>query len=458
MELKMEINQKQILSQHMVQSMEILQMSAQELEAYIENLAVENPVIEFPDIHSEQTDAAQMELQRRLDWLESADWQNKVYYQQERTSHSIEDRWHDFYESEETLSEYLLSQLLLADYSGSERAVIEFLIFSLDSRGYFMDEILSVADRLKVPGQMVQKLLGDLQALEPAGVGTRDLKECLLLQIDRKKVEYEIVRSVIKNHLGDLAKNHLAEIAKKLHITMDEVLKACEIIRSLNPKPGNFFNNRERFCYVIPDAVVVKMGEQFDVILNQSRHPDFTINNYYREMIRYTKDTETKKYLHEKIQQAQWVSNCIKQRTSIFSKIMRILLEIQYDFFCCGIGSKRPMKLSDLADELGVHESTVSRAMRGKYLQCSFGIFPLNYFLTSAAAKTSDGEEVKTPEQIKALIQEIVDHEDRKKPYSDQAISKKLEQYHIKISRRTVNKYRTEMGLPDKSGRKMWTD
>ncbi len=116
------------------------------------------------------------------------------------------------------------------------------------------------------------------------------------------------------------------------------------------------------------------------------------------------------------------------------------------------------MKLSDLADELGVHESTVSRAMRGKYLQCSFGIFPLNYFLTSAAAKTSDGEEVKTPEQIKALIQEIVDHEDRKKPYSDQAISKKLEQYHIKISRRTVNKYRTEMGLPDKSGRKMWTD
>lgn len=154
--------------------------------------------------------------------------------------------------------------------------------------------------------------------------------------------------------------------------------------------------------------------------------------------------------------QAQWVSNCIAQRSATLSKIMHTLVEKQHDFFCNGIGYKHPMKLADLAETLNVHASTVSRAMRGKYLQCSFGIFPLNYFLTSAAVRTKDCTEEITPDQIKKLIQKIVCHEDRKKPYSDQAISEKLKEYQIHLSRRTVNKYRMEMGIPDKSGRKTW--
>lgn len=456
MELKIDISQKQILSQHMVQSMEILQMSAQELEGYIETLAMENPVIELPDSVSSQPDTKQEDLQRKLDWLESTDLQNKVYYQEDRSAENMQENWHDRRESEEGLSDYLLSQLLLADYTVQERNIIEFLVHSLDSRGYLTDDISSIAEYFSVSEEMITILLKDIQALDPAGVGARDLKECLLLQIARRKDTSPVTKAIIENHMDDIAKNHLPDIAKKLHISMDEVVDACDDIRTLNPKPGNSFSNREQLRYISPDAIVIKLADQFEILVNEYQYPNFTISSYYQEMLKNTNDAEAKKYLQEKIQQAQWVSNCISQRSSTLSRVMHTLVEKQHDFFLYGIGHKRPMRLVDLAEELNLHESTISRAMRGKYLQCSWGVFPLNYFLTSVAAKTSDNAEEKTPEQIKALIQQIVDEEDKKKPYSDQAISQKLEDLDIRISRRTVNKYRTEMGLPDKSGRKSW--
>lgn len=456
MELKIDISQKQILSQHMVQSMEILQMSAQELEGYIEKLALENPVIEIPDSYSPQPDTKQEDLQRKMDWLESTDLQNKVYYQQERSAENMQENWHDSRESEEDLSDYLLSQLLLADYTKQERGIVEFLIRSLDSRGYFTDDISSVAEYFSIPEELVTKLLEDIQSLDPAGVGARDLRECLLLQLHRNKDYSPVTEAMIENHMDDIAKNHLPDIAKKLHISIDDVLDACDEIRALNPKPGNSFSSREHLRYISPDAVVVQLADQFEILINEYQYPNFSISNYYQELLKSTQDEEAKKYLQEKVQQAQWVSNCITQRTSTLSRVMHVLVEKQHDFFLNGIGHKRPMRLVDLADELQLHESTISRTLRGKYLQCSWGVFPLNYFLTSVATKTSDSAEEKTPEQIKALIQKIIDDEDKKKPYSDQAISQKLEEYDIKISRRTVNKYRTEMGLPDKSGRKSW--
>ena len=456
MELKIDISQKQILSQRMVQSMEILQMSAQELESYIENLALENPVIEFPDAYSDQPDVRQMELQRKMDWLESTDQQNKVYYQQERSAQNMPDNWRDNHESEEELSDYLLSQLLLANYNEQEQSIVEYLIFSLDSRGYFTDEISSVTESFGVSEKLVCKLLRDIQTLDPAGVGAGNLKECLLLQLERKKGDYEIAKAIITDHMDDMAKNHLADIAKKIGISVDEVLEACGVIRTLNPKPGNSFSNREQLRYISPDAVVVKLADQFEILINEYQYPQFTISSYYQEMLQDTQDIEAKKYLQEKIQQAEWISNCIIQRSSTLSRIMHTLVEKQHDFFCYGLGHKHPLKLADIAEELDVHESTVSRAMRGKYLQCSWGVFPLNYFLTAVAAKTSDNEEEKTPEQIKELIRKVVDGENKKKPLSDQKISEALQNYNIKISRRTVNKYRGEMGLPDKSGRKVW--
>ena len=456
MDLKIEISQKQMLSQHMVQSMEILQMSAQELEGYIEKLALENPVIELPDSTAAQPDSRQDDLQRKLDWLESTDLQNKVYYQKERTAENMEANWHDSRESEEDLSDYLLSQLLLAGYDKKDQVIVEYMIRSLDARGYFTDDLSAVAEYFQVSQEHIEELLEDIQDLDPAGVGARGLKECLLLQLQRIKDVDPVTEEIVANYMDDIAKNHLHDIAKKLQITMDQVMDACDEIRKLNPKPGNSFSNREQLRYISPDAVVVKLEDKFEILVNEYQYPQFSISNYYQNMQKSTEDAEAKKYLQDKIQQAQWVSNCIAQRTSTLSRVMHVLVEMQHDFFLNGIGHKRPMRLADIAEKLDLHESTISRTLRGKYLQCSWGVFPLNYFLTSVAAKTAGSDEEKTPEQIKALIQQIVDAEDKKKPYSDQAISQKLEEYDVKISRRTVNKYRQEMNLPDKSGRKVW--
>lgn len=455
MELKMELSQKQILSQHMVQSMEILQMSAQELEGYIEKLALENPVIELSEgSHGPTEDVRQEDLQRKLDWLESTDLQNRVYYQQERTAENMEANWHDSRLSQENLEEYLHAQILLADYTKLERAIIDYLICSLDSRGYFVGELSQVAEYFKVPEAKAEEMLKDIQSLDPAGVGARNLQECLLLQAERKPGFSEVTVSIIRNYMEELAKNHLPNIAKKLQVPLREVQAACEEIRSLNPKPGNSFSDREQLRYISPDAVVVKLEDKFEILINEYQYPGFSISSYYQDMLQSTKDEEAKKYLRDKVQQAQWVSNCISQRTSTLSRVMHLLVEKQHDFFLYGIGHKRPMRLVDLAETLNLHESTISRAMRGKYLQCSWGVFPLNYFLTSVAVKGSDDGDEKTPEQMKAMIQELVDGEDKKKPYSDQTISDKLAERGIKLSRRTVNKYRTEMGIPDKSGRR----
>lgn len=458
MELKMEVTQKQILSQHMIQSMEILQMSTAELESYIENLSLENPVVDLEHSY-ENTDktATQIDLQRKLDWLESTDRQNHVYYQQDRDNDSLQDSWNISDSGGEQLSEYLMAQLITAPYSSSEREIVNYLILSLDSRGYLTEDIVSVARHFHTDIALVENLLEDIQALDPAGVGARDLKECLLLQVHRLQNFSEMTEELIKNHLEDIGKNHLASIAKQLHVSVEEIQEACQQIRSLNPKPGNAFSDREQLRYITPDIFVVKLEKSFEILVNEYQYPKFSINDYYQHMLKENNDAEVQKYLSQKIQQAQWVQNCISQRSSTLSRVTHVIVEKQQDFFLHGPLHNRPMKLSDIASQLDLHESTVSRAMRGKYLQCSWGVFPLNYFLTASVSKKSSGSGAGiTPMQIKEVMKQIIDEEDKKKPYSDRIISEELEKRDIHLSRRTVAKYREELGIPDKSGRKSW--
>lgn len=454
MNLNLDVSQKLMFSQHMMQSMEILQMSVLELETYIENLAVENPLVDLPEYDSVEENLDKEYLQRKMDWLESTDLQNKVYYQQDRSSVSAEQNWHDQSEQEETLSEYLWSQIMLTEYDDLERSIIRFLILSLDDKGYLNEDICVAAEYFSVSEESAQHLLEDIQSLDPAGVGARNLKECMLLQLKRKPMVSEITVQIVEHHLEDVAKNHLARIAKKLGVEMDAITAACDEIRSLNPKPGMAFSNRMQLRYISPDVVVVKLKDTFEILLNEYQYPRFTINQYYENMLANTTDAEVKSYLQDKMNQAQWVQNCIQQRSSTISKVMHVLVEKQKDFFVYGVGHKHPMKLADIAEEVEVHESTVSRTLRGKYLQCAWGVFPLNYFLTSVAVRESASGEEVTPEQVKRVLQQIVDSENKERPLSDQKICEKMEEYHIKIARRTVNKYRVELGIPDKQGRK----
>lgn len=454
MNQRLELTQKQILSQHLIQSMEILQMSTQELEAYLENLSMENPVIEIESTASEEFNEREIMLARKLEWLESTDYQNKVYYREDNTK--SDSYWQDIRDEGEVLSDYLIAQLPSMKLDEEERQVMEFLIYSLDENGYFREDQGAVAKTLSVSEEYVERLLRMLQELDPAGVGARSLQECLLLQLQRKPGHSETAETVIREYLDEVGRNHLAGIARKMKITPEEVQEACGEIRALNPKPGNAFSDRSRMQYISPDAVVVRVEDGFEILINEYQYPKFHISTYYQELEKTVNDAETKKYLKEKIQQAQTVAGSIRQRTSTLSQVLHVIVERQKEFFLRGVGNRRPLKLADIAQETGLHESTVSRTLRSKYLQCTWGVYPLNYFLTSAASTDQSSGEEQTPESIKKQIREIVGGEDRKKPLSDEAISKELEKRQIRISRRTVNKYRQEMGIPDKSGRKNW--
>lgn len=448
------MTQSQAISQNMIQSMSILQMSAVELLSYLQELSLENPVIELPE--AEGQDKGRVDLQRKMEWLASTDSQNRVYYQQDQDESFL----HGLKE-EERLSDYLLSQLILHDYSRQDYEIIEYMILSLDGRGYFTDGISHVSRQFGVPEPHVEGLLKEVQKLDPAGVGARDIRECLLLQLSRREEGCPVAEQIISEHLAEVAKNHLHEIARKMSISTHEASLACEVIRSLNPKPGSGFSDRENLRYISPDVLVVKTGESLEILVNEYQYPKFSISEYYAHLMQETSDEEARQYLQEKMAQAKWVATCISRRATTLSNVAHALVEWQQLFFLQGKGYRRRMRLSDLAEALGLHESTVSRAMKGKYLQCAWGIFPMNYFLSSAALRQSDPKAFPeageaTADGAKSLLRELIEQEDKAKPYSDQALADLLKERGVAISRRTVNKYRQEMGIPDKTGRKSW--
>lgn len=452
--IQLELTQKQTISQQMLQYMDILQMSAAELEAHIEAVSMENPVLELADPDQPSRTDSEIDRQRKLEWLESTDYQNKVYYQSDSSAEYSQENLHDISEDGEALSEYLNSQLMFFNYSPEEQQILNYLIYSLDSKGYYTEDPAIPAAQFHVSEHTVLHLLQEIQNLDPAGVGARDLKECLVLQLHRKKNYSAVTEQVILFHLDEVAKNHIPQIAKKMKVTTEDVLAACEEIRTFNPKPGNSFSNREHLRYISPDAIVIKTDQEFDILINEYQYPRFSMNPFYVDLAKQTTDKTARKYLKEKIQQIQSLSDSIGMRTSTLSKVMHALVTRQKLFFLRGPGNKVPMGLADLAEDTGLHESTISRTLHSKYLQCSWGVFPLNYFLTPVASVSRTSGEEQTQEHILAKIREIIDREDKKKPLSDEAIRKELEQFDISISRRTVNKYRQELGIPDKTGRK----
>lgn len=299
MGLELDLSQKQIISQQMIQSMKILQMNYLELQEFISEMAMENPVIDMEENYGEERDR-QEEIQRKLDWLESTDLQNKVYYQQDHSAEDMEGNWQDKSRTEETLAEYLLAQLLTSSMPEQDRKVIEFMIYSLDERGYFTEDISFVAEHFHVSENLVEDLLFVIQSLEPAGVGARSLEECLLLQMERKGNVSPLTEVLVKEYLPGLAKHHISRIAEKLSVSPEEVAAGLEEIRQLNPKPGSIFGNRERLHYIVPDALVVKLDNYFEILINDSRRAYFKVNEYYSGLAKETRDAETKNISQKK--------------------------------------------------------------------------------------------------------------------------------------------------------------
>ena len=439
----LELQQKQVLSQQQIQSMRILEMNTQELKNYLDDLSLENPVVDLSEKKNQDND----DTLAKYMWLNSLNEQGSIPYNPpdpDDDMPSMEERIAA--DDSETLEDYLWSQLLTSDMDEKTAVCTKYFLGLLDNRGYFPHDVKEICRELSISPEKGEEILDRIKNLDPAGIGASSLAECLILQAKRQGILTPLIRELLENHLEDIAANRVSQLAREMKIKPSGIQEAFDVIRRLEPKPGARFSSREMLSYISPDVIIVRFRDHFQILLNEYLYPDIQVNDYYVRMMKNKPDEETVQYLKEKINQAEWVKKCIFRRGETLRRTAAEILGRQMEFFLEGPGHLSPMTQTQIADALEVHESTISRTVKGKYLQCSWGIFPLNYFFTAAVGK--DGLEVSS-RTVKERIKELISLENRKSPLSDQVISEKLTAEGMPISRRTVAKYRQEMEIPD---------
>ena len=456
MELNLSQKQTQTLSPQMMQSMEILQMGSQELLEYIEEAVQENPVLEPEENYDKQDEFSV--LRRKLEWLESTDPQNRYYHQQDTEEEDSPLKNYGTVEDEdENLYYYVLSQLRVLELEPQVMDAGVFLVESLNQNGWLDEPLEDLAADCGCSLAVMEQALAAVQSLEPAGVGARTLSECLKLQLVRRAPVDELAVRIVENYLDALSKSRYGLIARELKVTAEEVRASCDRIRALNPRPGTGFAARENLTYINPDIIVVSFPDHFELLSNDYYFPTLHISGYYTRLMKESDDGQVRDYLTDKMRQAKWMVKAIEQRRSTLMACAECILELQEAFFHKGPGHLVPLSLADVAGRIGVHESTVSRAVKDKYIQCSMGVYPLSYFFSrSLGASGAGGEEAASPDAAKALLKKLIAGEDKKKPLSDQKLCQLMAAQGCPLSRRTVAKYRDELHIPSTAGRKQY--
>lgn len=450
MDLKLNISQKQklILTQIMQQSINVLQMSAYDLREYIEKEFEENPILE--------ADFNLIESKDNIDNTQLSKYLNDRYDENYNYQHNNEDEASvfNFISDKKSLKDYLYEQLGEIKSDIKIKKVVSYMIESLDSRGYLENTLEEICSDLGIDEEKVQNALEILQSLEPCGIGARDLKECLLIQLKSKGILDEIIKEIVLKYLEYIADCKYNYIAKELKITPKEVQAYGDIIKSLEPKPSRGYYTGEEVKFIIPDAYIVKIGDKYNVIMNKDIIPNITINNLYKQEILNGKNKKEVEYVKEKVNDAIGLINDIEQRNNTILKLLECIVKKQKAYFENGQEYLKPMTLRDLADEMALHESTVSRAIKDKYILTSRGTVKIkDLFCNGIVSSGINGEGVST-NTIKNKIKQLIQLENKNKPLSDQAICDLLKKEHIDISRRTVAKYREELGIKSSSKRK----
>lgn len=448
MELNLSQTQTLALSPQMLQSMKVLQMGVQELLNYLEEASQENPLLEL-EFNSSQPEE-DVDLRQKLEWLASTDTQNWVYERQDCEDQKTQ----DFYSAPqgETLFQFLTAQFpQQLDPAVYEAA--RFLASSLNQSGWLDEPLDGLARATRYPLSVLQQGLKLLQSLEPAGVGARSLSECLCLQLIRHTPEDALALEIVHRYLEPMSKSRYGWIARELNTSQAQVRAACDRIRALNPRPGAGFSGGDTPIYVIPDLFVLCLTDHLEVVANDRFLPTLQISTYYVRLSKNSLDQGVQDYLAEKMRQAKWVVQNVKQRRNTLLECAKYIVSRQEAFFLLGPGHLRPLGLADVARELDVHESTVSRTLKDKYLQCDLGTFPLSHFFPRGLGEQDTGEDV-TPDTAKRLLRTLIDGEDKRAPLSDQKLCGQMETQGCRISRRTVAKYRDELGIPGAQGRR----
>ncbi|RHR05647.1 RNA polymerase sigma-54 factor [Pseudoflavonifractor sp. AF19-9AC] len=445
--------QVQKLTQQQLQSVELLQLSTVELEAYIQELALENPMVEPEERTAAELDRGE-ELISRLRWLEDNDRQNHFYQTMSEEELDPLARIGTEGGLEETLQRFVLRQIDRLPLDRDMTRCVQSLACFLEDDGYLRVGLEEISKNTRIPVPMLEQGLEILQSLDPPGVGAETLSQCLVLQLERQG-EVGPALSVAKDCLDLLAKRRYRAIGEKLGLTMTQVQQAEERIQQLEPRPGMMFQRSEQVAYIQPDVFVEESDGGYVIQVRQRERPMFHINSYYRELLKQSSDREVREYLGAKLRQAENVLWAVDQRESTLQRCAQVIVQRQNEFFRRGPMALVPLRLVDVAQELGIHESTVSRAVREKYLQCQRGVYPLNYFFSRRAVGEEQASSMGAT-AARMLLRRLIEEEDKAAPLSDQKLCERMAQEGCPLSRRTVAKYRDEMNIPGASGRRRY--
>ncbi|MBC8591450.1 RNA polymerase factor sigma-54 [Wansuia hejianensis] len=451
--LTLEQTQKLIMTPELRQAIQLLQFNSLELNEYIKKEIEENPVLEMEENFNELGKLEELPEEKDIDWKEFIEKYDDISYRPQIDKNHEEHNYESLATYSLSLKDYLIDQLNFINLGDFQYEVGKYIIQSLSPNGYLDYSTDEIASQLKIDTKEVEDVLKIIQSFEPIGVGARNLKECLLIQIRKEKDIDPLVNKIVTDHLEDLAYNRMPKISKELEIDISKIQEACDYIKTLEPKPGRGFGdeNTDGVKFIIPDATIELVDGDFVIKINDITGPRLNINNYYKKLIQNNPDKEATAFLTERLNSAIWMIKSIEQRRQTIYKVVESILKHQIGFFKFGKKALLPLTLKEVAEDIDMHESTISRATNGKYVQTPRGLYELKYFFTTGLPGLG-GDLSST--SIKATIKDIIGKENPKKPYSDQNISNILKDRGISISRRTVAKYRDELDIPSSSMRK----
>jgi RNA polymerase sigma-54 factor len=467
METRLSLRQTQrvVMTPLLQQAIQLLQLSTLELQEVVQKELLENPLLEevptetpeatpgpegaapTPAPEVEVPEPPPLDRERSSEELPFDVSQVMFDDHEERSLVAQEERddvpFENLVRSTSSLADHLEEQLRFASEDPLIRRVGSEIIGNLDEDGYLRAELPEIAERCQAPVEDVEKVLALIQAFDPPGVAARSIQECLLIQLKSDPNPDPVSVEIVEQHFEDLSRRRYPEIARALKLPLDRVMESVEEIMRLEPKPGRRFGGLDT-RYIAPDVVVQKMGGDYVVLLNEDGIPRLRINALYRSLLRNSGD-EARQYVEQKLRSAMWLIKSVDQRQRTLRKVTQSIVKFQRDFLDKGLAHLKPLSLRDVGEDIGMHESTISRVTTNKYVETPQGLFELKFFFHSGIA-SGDGEMVSSI-SVKKMIQDLLANEDPSKPLSDQEVAQILKGRALQIARRTVAKYREELGI-----------
>ncbi|MDD4601299.1 RNA polymerase sigma-54 factor 1 [bioreactor metagenome] len=450
--IRAELQQKLVMTPQLCQAIAILQLSSLELASMVEQELLENPALEIDDEQAaaeEQQNGVEAQFENYAQWAEYLNNDTNTDQSQQDSDFSPYEKLSDNVVS---LADHLELQLDLIGPDKTLHVIGLFLIGCIDDNGYLRISVDEAARVLGEPVNQVELALNIIQSFEPEGVGARSLSECLCIQLKQRNITDRHVEAIVKHYLEEVSKGRYKVIAEKLGCTPHDVQLAVDFIRTLNPRPGQGFG-QEQSGYILPDITVERINGQYHIVINDTMVPRLRVSAHLSRLGREC-DPETRRFVEGRVNAAIWVVKSIEQRRQTLYKVMEAIIKLQREFFDYSPKFIKPLTMKKIAEVVGIHESTVSRATANKYVATSHGVFSLRSFFSTGVAGT-DGDDVAVA-SVKRELRKLIDEENGQAPYSDQILTDCLKQKGMIVSRRTIAKYREEMGIASSSKRRRY--